>query len=144
MEHLWVMDVWPKRINFRKALQALAKREGWSRPELAERLELNEGSLHSLFYDKTRKAGLEVIQRAAVMTGKSITEFIDDPGQPIAGQDASHLSDKRRFLAGLMFDGITADDLSDDDAQLLYEDYLAAKARLIAMKTRIRTQGGTT
>jgi transcriptional regulator with XRE-family HTH domain len=134
---------WIRVGNFKKQLKDYRTRTGKTQVQAAEALETTFSTL-KFWLSGNRSPHIESLQRAATLFGCSVTEFIDDPGKEIAGVDVAQLSEKRRFLAGLMFEGITADDLSDEDAQLLYEDYLAAKARLIAMKNRMRQSGGAT
>ncbi len=121
--HLEAMDIWPQRKTFRTIAQQWAKDQGLDRAGLAARLEINEGSLHSLFYDKSRKAGLDLLKRSASLFGCSITQFIDDPGSPapmgIDGSEWSEVSERTRVLASAMFQDLRA--LPEDEQQIYYE-----------------------
>ena len=130
---------WIQVTNFVKRVkeyQALTKK---TQAQVASDLGTTYATLR-FWMSGVRQPRLDTLQGAAALFKCSVVEFMDDPGQEIAGQDTSRLSDKRRFLAGLMHEGITSDELSDEDAQFLYEDYLAARARLVAMKNRMRPQ----
>jgi len=132
----WVMDIWGHRTQFRKRVDEYQARTGEKHLEIAERFGTTLATFRGWLYNKTKRPSLDTLQKASAIFGCSVTEFIDDPGQEIAGQSTQDLTDKRRFLAGLMFEGITADELSDEDAQYLWEDFCAARSRLVAMKAR--------
>lgn len=142
MHHRLTMAKWPFHPNLQEEDKNYRERTGSTQAFIAEQLETTLTTYRNYLYGQ-KKPSDRFVQRASAFFGCSISRFMDDPGAEIAGQSAVHLSDKRRFLAGLMFEGITSDDLTDEDAQLLYEDHLAAKARLIAMKNRMRQQGGS-
>lgn len=123
------MDVWPQRKNFRRIAQGWAKERGINRADLALRLELSEGSLHSLYYDRTRKAGLDLLRRASVLFGCSITEFIGDPGSVPEGMGISpnkwaEASERDRALITLMFEDLKT--IPEDMKDKLYQQWLAA------------------
>lgn len=129
-------------VNLKKKLKEFREKTGKTNARIAvEDLNTTPGTL-KFWLSGTRQPYIENLQLMSEVFGCSVTEFMDDPGQEIAGQDASELTEKRRFIAGLMFEGITSDELSDEDAQLLYEDYLANRARLIALKNRMKKQDG--
>lgn len=117
-------------------MDELQERTGKKHVEIAQDFGTSLATFRGWLYNKTKRPSLDTLQRAASLFGVSVTEFIDDPGQEIGGKTASDLTEKRRFIAGLMFDGITANELTDEDAQYLWEDFCANRARLVAMKAR--------
>jgi len=135
----WAMSNWPQRDNFKKLVLDHRKEHGLTPEAMADLLGLKPSGLHGLLYDKrTGCPKLETAQQAARVLGVKLSEIVDDPGKEIAGNDASGLSEARRFLANAMFHGITADEISDEDAQLLYEDFLASRARISSLKARLK------
>jgi len=135
---------WLRAGAFKKRLKEYQARTGKTQAQVAKDLGTTYGTLR-FWLSGTRPPRVENLQAAVILFGNgcSLSEFIDDPGKEIAGVDVTQLSEKRRFLAGLMFEGITAEGLSDEDAQLLYEDWLANLNRLRALKARMRPQDGT-
>lgn len=136
-EHPIPMDSWPQQSVFRARIDAYKKAHGITQKQLAEELGTSLGTLRFWLYGD-RRPSLQSLQRVAALCGCSVTEFIDDPGQEIAGQVAPDLTEKRRVIASMMFDGVTSTDLSDEDAQLLFEDFIAMKSRLQALKARAK------
>lgn len=128
---------WPHVDAFKRRLAEYQARTDKTQAEVASELETTYGTL-MFWLSGSRPPKRENMQRAAALFGCSVTEFMDDPGATVAGRSTADLSEARRFVSGQMFKDITADDLSDEDAMVLYEDFLAARARLVAMKQRVK------
>lgn len=94
------MERWPQRKLFRDQVNAFRKANGLSRPEVAQRLGIDDGSLHSLMYDKSRGYSLDLLKRAAALFGCSLHEWIDDPGG--APPEMAEASELDRFMARTM------------------------------------------
>lgn len=135
------MAKWIYHEAFHDEVKAYKDRTGKIQATIAEELDVDLSTLRNWCYGSKKPSDTAII-RAATLFGCSTAKFSDDPGREIAGQSVANLSEKRRFLAGLMFDGITSDELTDEDAQLLWEDHLAAKARILSLRERMRKQGG--
>jgi len=120
------MDVWPQREKFKAFVKAYQKNTGKSQEEVAGALDVARSSLRFWLYQKKRKPSFDILKRAAKLFGCSVTEFVDDPAGaakvPGVEQNAwAVLSERDRVIASAMFADITADDLSEQDKDLLYE-----------------------
>lgn len=111
---------------------------GKTQVEAAEALGTTYGTL-KFWLSGTRPPKNATLQRIVTVFGNgcSLTEFVDDPGQEIAGQVVAHLTERRRLWASLINETFISEEFNDEDAQLLYEDFLQSAARLRAMKARI-------
>ena len=128
---------WLRVSNFKKRLKEFQASTGKTQTEAAEALGTTYGTL-KFWLSGTRPPKVETLQRLASVFGCSITEFIDDPGQMIAGTMAGHLSERRRLWASLINETFSADEFNDEDAAQLYEDFLQSVSRLRNMKARLR------
>lgn len=126
---------WPQFQNFKRHVAKYKKEHRIKHEDVAHRLDIKIAYLRNLLYGQ-KKPSFEFIQRAAALFECKLTEFIDDPGEKIAGEDASSLTPKRRFLAQMMFERYSSEDLTDEDAELLFQDFLANEQRLRAIKAR--------
>jgi len=130
------MDPWPYRESWKRALKDYRERKKVSIQALAETIGLTYNSLHGYLYTQKGKPSLEVLQRCSALTGVSISEWIDDPFKPIAGQGMSTLSEQDRALAHMMFHDFTAEDLTTEDRKHLYDALTLHRAQLRALKAR--------
>ena len=129
---------WLKVSNFKKQLEAYRNRTGKTNAQVAEDLGTTPGNL-KFWKAGTRQPYIVNLQRMAEVFECSVIEFVDDPGQEIAGQTAAGLTDRRRLLASQMFEAITSRDLTDEDVQLVYEDFLNSLNRIRALKVRMQS-----
>jgi len=129
---------WKRVSNFKKRLKEFQESTGMTQTEAAEALGTTYGTL-KFWLSGRRPPKNETLQRIVKVFGNgcSFTEFVDDPGAPIAGQSAAHLSEERRLWASLIYKDFAANEFDDDDARLLYEDFLQSVARIKAMKGRM-------
>lgn len=131
------MDAWPQRERFRERLQAYLKQTGKTQAEAAEELGISLPHLRNSMYRKDKRLGREPLELASALFGCRVTEFTDDPGGDILGQDVSNLSEHDRVLAHMMFhDFTTADDLTTEDRKALVDAYNLNRAALRALKAR--------
>jgi transcriptional regulator with XRE-family HTH domain len=129
------MDVWPQREKFKAYVKAYQKSTGKSQRDVAEALDVARSSLRFWMYQQKRKPSLDILTRAAKLFNCSVTEFVDDPAGlakvPGVEQEAwSELSERDRVIASAMFADITADDLSEQDKDLLYAAWKEEVAKL--------------
>lgn len=130
------MEIWPQRSAFRAKVTEYRTTQKITLAKVAELVGLEESTLKDYLYKRHIKPSLEVLQKAAALFGCSVTEFLDDPGAEIAGQDLSGLSESKRFAARVMMEDMKAEDLSDEDILTLMEDHRRALERLRAFKAR--------
>ena len=135
-EHDWGMDIWPKRENYKTRLKAHLKLKGETQAQFAALLGLSLTHFRNGLYREEKRLGVDALSQSAGIFGCSVSEFVDDPGAEIAGQTTEGLSEKSRFLASLMFDKFKASDLTDEDREILYQDYLQNYDRLKSLKAR--------
>lgn len=105
--HIWFMDKWPQRSSFAKQLHDYCKREGKTHEEFAKALGIKLSHLQNLLY-RGRTTTTKVLQKAALLFGCSILEFVDDPAQEIPGISQDTLKDSteedRVYLRALALD----------------------------------------
>jgi hypothetical protein len=131
------MDIWPKRENYKTRLKAHLKKTGETQAQFAQdHLGLSLSHFRNCLYRDEKRLGVDALSTSAGLFGCSVSEFIDDPGAEVAGQTTDGLSEKSRFLASLMFDKFKSSDLTDDDREILYQDYLQNYDRLQTLKAR--------
>lgn len=89
-----VMDkLFPKRTIFRDAVNAYRKSHSITREQVAAMLDLQDGGLRCLMYDKRTGVSLDTLQKAAEIFHRPITDFVDDPGSPQGDIDAAAWAD---------------------------------------------------
>jgi transcriptional regulator with XRE-family HTH domain len=131
---------WAQVDVLRSMLDAHKKATGETNADVAQKLETTIGTL-GFWLTGTRTPKRANLQKLAAFFGCSVTRFMDDPNQEVAGRTAEGKSEQRRVLGGMMWDGIMDEGLSDEDAALLFEDFLASKSRLASIKARTRSAG---
>ena len=136
------MDIWPQRAIYRAHLEDYLKRAKVTQAQFCEEVEISMSHLHNNLYRDTKRLSLDVLQRSAAIFSRvapgqrSVRNYIDDPGEFIAGQDVSNESEQTRFFASLIVKDMRAEDLTDDDRRYLWEDHLRSMERLRAMRAR--------
>lgn len=126
-------EIWPQRPQFVEHVKAYRLREKVKLADIAKSLGLEESTLKDYLYREDTRASLEVLQKASKLFRVSVTEFIDDPGAPIAGQDMSQDSEEDRFFAKMLIKGVRPRDLTDEQKQFIIEDTFRIVARIRAM-----------
>lgn len=137
-EDVEMNDVWPQRLRFRVLLALYQARNGKTQEQAAEDLGVSLGHLRNLCYRPGRRPSLELIRRASGLFGVALTEFVDSPGVQIGGQDLSSQSDQARFLSTVIVKDMSAEDLSDEDRQELWEDFQRGLARIRKRNARAK------
>lgn len=125
-------NVWPQRPQFKSEINQLKKAKGWTLAQVAERLRSTEGTLHAYMYGKKTKPSLEYLQDAAALAGCSVSLFIDDPGAAPGGFDLSDRNPIDRYRAGRIIDYMNNPLLTEEDKDILFEDYIRDASRRIA------------
>lgn len=128
--HNGPMDVWPQRMRFKVLLALYQTKNKKTQQKVADELGISLGHLRNIMYRDDRRPSLDVLKKACVLFGVSVTDFIDDPNALPAGQDMSDQSDQARFLATVMVQDLMASDLTDEDRQELWEDFQRGLARI--------------
>jgi len=129
------MDTWPQREKFKALVKAYQKSTGKTQEEVAAELDVARSSLRFWMYQQKRKPSFDILKRAAKLFGCSVTEFVDDPAGgakvPGVGREAwAELSERDRVITSAMFADITAEDLSEQDKDLLYAAWKEEVAKL--------------
>jgi len=118
------MDIWPQRDKFKEMVKAHIKATGQNQEQFADALGVARSSLRFWMYQRKRRPSFEVLKNAAAVLGCSVTEFVDDPGRaqvPGVGQETwAGASERDRLISQAMFADISADDLSEEDKDMLY------------------------
>jgi transcriptional regulator with XRE-family HTH domain len=131
------MNRWTQQPAFRKESDRYKAAHKLTTKKVAELLHTTLGTLNAYLYRKTAKPSLEFLQNAALVFGCSVSIFIDDPGadRPTS-VDLSPYSEIDRYR----FDQIvhTLDDprLSDDDRQMLFEDFKRQANWILNLKSK--------
>ena len=115
-------DRWPQRALFKRYLKLLAKKEGLTMTEVAEKLGTTYNTLRQYISvaRKDTRPSLEFIQRAAALFECSVTEFIDNPGEPMQGLALANSEEERVFLREVAHDIAT---LAPEKRRLLAESW---------------------
>lgn len=129
-------DIWPQRQAFRARLGEFLERTRQTQAQFCDLIGVSLDHLRNALYRPAKRLSLDAIQRSAGIFGVSVTEFIDDPGAEILGQDLVYLSDQARFFASLMVKDMASEDLTDEDRKFIYQDFQSAIQRHRAVKAR--------
>ena len=129
-DYVGMTDVWPQRQRFRVLLALYQTNTRKNQQQAAEDLGVSLGHLRNLLYRPGRRPSLEVIQRACGLFGVPVTDFVDNPTAQVGGQDLSSQTDQARFFATVIIKDMSAEDLSDEDRQELWEDFQRGLARI--------------
>jgi transcriptional regulator with XRE-family HTH domain len=121
-DHPVSMDVWPQRAAFREALADYQDKTGMTQQEAAMAGGITLFGLRQILYQKTRKPSAKTIKAFAALFGRSITDFMDDPGAPPEGA-SSESSDMERFMLRTM--GSDLGKLTDAQKQSAFEAWRA-------------------
>ncbi len=135
-DYVGMTDVWPQRQRFRVLLALYQTRNGKTQQQVADDLGVSLGHLRNLLYRPGRRPSLEVIQRACGLFSVPVTDFVDNPAAQVGGQDLSSQTDQARFFATVIIKDMSAEDLSDEDRQELWEDFQRGLARIRKRNTR--------
>ncbi len=136
------MDRWPQRKNFKAHVDAFKAKKALLSKEMAAELGLKPSTLNAYLYDPRTRPSEEMLRRAAILFGCSILEFMDDPGAAPGGQSLADFSEQSRFFANLIIKDLKAEDLSDDDRRILFEDFQHSLGRLRSLKASARAVAG--
>jgi len=96
-------------------------------------------SLASFYTYRTRSASIptaELLIKMATVLDCDITELITNPKATVAGQSLKGLSEMEQALAHMAFGKFRDPDLTEDDRQILFQDWIRDYDRLKAMKAR--------
>lgn len=128
---------WTQVVVLKTCVAAHKKATGDSDEALAKKLGTTAKTL-KFWMSGARSPKKSNLQRMSEVFGVSVTRFLDDPGQEVAGRTAETKTEQRRVIGGMMWDSLMDDGLSDEDASLLFEDFIASKSRLQALKARVK------
>lgn len=115
----WGMDVWPQRDAFRLALERYMDENQKNQQEVADLIGVSRDHLRNCLYRKTKRLGIDAIQKAAALFGRQVREFLDDAASPLPGAEAlpgERLSVAKRAAMLRMYQNLDRDDVTDEDA----------------------------
>lgn len=115
------MDRWPQRELFKIRLKGWRDRQGISMVQAAEALGVTYDTLRQYLYRADTKPSLAFIQRAVTVTGGSVSDYIDDPGNAPEGTEDS--DEMTRFMARAM--GSDLAKLTPEQKQAAFEVWRA-------------------
>jgi len=78
-------ELFPMRPKLRNDILAYRTEHGLDPAGMAVALGKSPGSLKSILYDHSRHVGTAFLQAWCSLSGHSLTEYLDDPGAPVAG-----------------------------------------------------------
>ena len=136
------MDRWPQRANFKVQVDRYKAAHGIIGRDMAGRLGLKPSTLIQYLYNPKTRPSEDTLRRAAVLFECSILEFLDDPGSSSQGESVSILSEQSRFFANLIIKDLKAEDLSDDDRRILFDDFQHSLGRLRSLRAAARSGAG--
>lgn len=120
MNDVVAMDPYPYRHNFKTAVKELRLEKKITLAAVADMLGLELPSLHDYLYRPLNRPGREVLQRLSKLTGRSVTEFDDDPGanniEGLAKGDLREISPAKRAVMNMLFQRLKPEDVTDDMA----------------------------
>ena len=93
---------WPQRQRFKELVLAYRKERGMKPEDFAPMIGVKPSHLHGLLYDSRVEPSLDVVQKASAVLGVSISELVDDPGNPPAGMEGEEFTAEDRMLAQLI------------------------------------------
>lgn len=114
----WGMDVWPQRDAFRIALERYMEENNKNQQEVADLIGVSRDHLRNCLYRKSKRLGIDAIQKAAALFGSQTREFIDDAASPIPGiedENTQDLSPARRAALLRMYQNLKRKDITDAD-----------------------------
>lgn len=125
-------DRWPQRSRFKEIVDAWRHREGLTIAAIAERLDLTYNTLRQYTSParKDTKPSVELLTRAAILFGCRLTEFVDDPNADPGGVPLGALAPLDRSKFDRMIKAVNEElVLTDEDKDILYEDYMRDAGR---------------
>ena len=126
---------WIQVEAFKKELNDFCTRNGKTQAQAALDLGTTYGNLRFWLTGK-RSPRRDSLINAAKVFGCSVTRFMDDPGQKPTGKSLAHLSEQKRALASMLLDTFSSADLTDEDAKMLYDDFIVNLNKLQSLKSR--------
>ena len=105
---------------------------------VAELFNLGEHTLKQFLQYKSRvRPHLDTLTHIAGVLGCSVSEFVDDPGEPPPGMQKkkwAKLSEQERVFASTMYADITRQDLSLAEKHALFTAYEEVRDRFLKLK----------
>lgn len=147
--HAWGMmnppNHWPQRDVYRTDLEEYLDRTGktqeifceevtdWLVKSSGKRDSLSLSHLRNCLYRKDKTLSFDVLKASSAIFHKSVTNYIDDPGAAVVGQDMSQESEEDRFFNRMLIKGASAKDLTSEQKQYVIEDLFRTLARIRAL-----------
>ena len=121
-----IADIWPQRVRFKAVLDAYMKNNGVTQGQVAKKLGVSLTHLQNCLYRPEKRLGIDTLIRASALFVTPVTEFIDDPGSPLLGEDISGLSEMQRFQLKTMLYDMKHGDIPEDEWRRLLGAYIFA------------------
>ena len=128
------MERWPQRTRFRQLIEKYKATHRIVTRDVAELLNLKASTLLQYMYNRATRPSEHVLHRAAILFECSILEFLEDPAASRARTQAPESEDSSGFFSNLILKDLKAEDLTDEDRRILFEDFQQGLARLRALK----------
>jgi len=143
---------WPQQGRFCERVKQfcidnnlLTPRGAIKLPVVAELFNLGEHTLKQFLQYKSRgRPHLDTLTHIAGVLGCSVSEFVDDPGEPPPGMQKKQwakLSEQERVFASTMYADITRQDLSLTEKHALFTAYEEVRDRFLKLKKMWQTGG---
>jgi transcriptional regulator with XRE-family HTH domain len=141
---------WPQQQRFCERVKQYCKendlltaRGAVKLPVVADLFNLCEHTLKQFLQYKARaRPHLDTLTHIAGVLGCSVSEFVDDPGEPPPGMQQeqwAELSDQERAFASTMYSDITRQDLSLAEKRAFFTAYEELRDRFLRLRELWKT-----
>jgi transcriptional regulator with XRE-family HTH domain len=136
---------WPQQEVFCQKVKQFCERNGLTTTRGAIKLDiasdlfnLSEITLKQFLQYKSRsRPHYDTLSFIAGVIGCSVTEFMDDPGDPPPGtgqEKWSEMTERERVIASTMITDIVSKDMSASEKEELFGAYQEMRARILRLK----------
>jgi transcriptional regulator with XRE-family HTH domain len=136
---------WPQQERFCARVKQYCKTNGLLTPRgavklpvVADKFNLCEQTLKQFLQYKSRaRPHLDTLTYIAGVLGCSVSEFVDDPGEPPPGMQRgqwAELSEQERGYVSEMWADMTRKDLSPAEKQALFHAYEETRDRFLKLR----------
>lgn len=141
MGHAVGMTTWFNLPRFRQRLEEFRDRTGKTNADVAAAMGIKPDTFSKYLYNNAkRQFSMEQLMGASALFECSVYEFILDSANTCRNEGLTSLSDKAKFFAQLILEKYRSSDISDEDREILYEDFVRNEQRIREIgqrKTRV-------
>ena len=115
--------------------KAYRSRAECSQTEISDRIGITLATYRNRLYG-SKPLTDKFLKDMAKILGFPQTRYVDDPNREIAGQSRPDLTPRRRMLAVMLVVSFSDDQLSDEDAGLLFREFERSKDLVLSMRNK--------